>query len=144
VPGAGVIDSSTATSSNETMTRATSMWTVTIHAARSLATTRPPSHPWKPVSSTAATTGHRIRGWRRWCRHAEMVAARMAKPTVTPRSRFRYSVHIRVGLNWAGSNSGGSAAAEAGGIHDPKHRGQSGQPSPAPEARTRPPTAMSR
>ena len=38
------------------------MCTVTIQAASSCATTRPPSQPWKPVSSTAATTGQRMRG----------------------------------------------------------------------------------
>ena len=64
VPGARS-DSSTAASSSATMTSATSMCTVTIHAARSWATTRPPSQPWNPVSSTAATIGQRMRGSRR-------------------------------------------------------------------------------
>ncbi len=126
------------------MISATTMCTVTIHAARSWATTRPPSQPWNPVSSTAATIGQTMRGSRRWCRQAETVAARMTKPTVTPSSRFRYSVHISVGLNCAGSKPGGRSAAEAGGIHDPKQRGQSGHPRPAPDARTSPPTAMRR
>ena len=75
-------------------------------------------------------------------RHAEIAVAKIRKPTVTPRRRFMYSVHISVGLNCDTSNCGGSAAADAGGIHDPKHRGQSGQPRPAPEARTRPPTRI--
>ena len=140
---AATSDSTVAHSSSCTITRATSMCTVTIHGASSCATTRPPSHPWKPVSSTAATIGHTMRRWRRCCRHAATVVARMAKPTAHPSSRLRYSVHISVGLNCAASNCGGSAAADAGGIHDPKQRGQSGQPRPAPDARTSPPTAMS-
>ena len=79
VPGAAS-DSSSAASSSATMTSATSMCTVTIQAARSCATTRPPSQPWKPVSSTAATIGQRMRGSRRWCRQAETVGARIDEP----------------------------------------------------------------
>src|SRR5687767_2267444 len=124
------------------MTSATIMWTVTIHAASSCATTRPPSQPWNPVNNNAIVVVHTIRGSWRWVRHAEIVVARIRKPTVTPRRRLRYSVHINVGLNCEASNSGGSAAADAGGIQDPKQRGQSGQPSPAPDARTSPPTRI--
>ena len=48
------------------------------------------------------------------------------------------------GTHWGcdTSNCGGRLAAEAGGIHEPKQRGQSGQPRPAPEARTSPPTRI--
>ena len=70
--------------------------------------------------------------------------AKIRNPTVTPSSRFRYSVHISVGLNCDGSNGGGNSAAARGGIQEPKQRGQSGQPRPAPDARTSPPTRIKR
>ena len=39
---------------------------------------------------------------------------------------------------------GGNCDADEGGNQCPKHLGQSGQPSPAPDARTRPPINMSK
>ena len=99
--------------------------------------------PESPTSRNAATVGQRI-ARRRGDDAATPTTsvARISKPTVTPSSRLRYSVHISVGLNCDGIEAAGNSAADAGGIHDPKQRGQSGHPSPAPDARTSPPTRI--
>ena len=55
---------------------------------------------------------------------------RSVKPTVTPSRRFRYSVHISVGLNSAGSNCGGRAVDRRG--RNP--RSEAARPIRAPQA----------
>jgi hypothetical protein len=63
----------------------------------------------------------------------------MRNPMVTPNRRLIYSIQARVILNIPASISAGSWFMEIGGIHRPKHFGQSGHPSPAPDTRTSPP-----
>jgi len=48
-----------------------------------------------------------------------------------------YSVQVLRKLIGFCQKQGGSSSAEVGGTHMPKHFGQSGQPNPAPVARTK-------
>ena len=69
-------------------------------------------------------------------RQAEIVVARIRSRRLTPSRRFKYSVHIRAGLNKGGiRNCGGESAPTPAGS-TPKTARPVRAPEPAPEART--------
>ena len=66
------------------------------------------------------------------------------KPTITPNIRLPYSIHASTILKAVGSIWKGIWSIFVGGIHLPKHLGQSGHPKPEPDTRTSPPTKINR
>ena len=65
-------------------------------------------------------------------------------PTITPSILFPYSIQARTILNAVESICNGICSILVGGIHLPKHFGQSGHPNPDPETLTNPPTKIKR
>src|SRR5712691_9187458 len=105
-------------------------WTTTNHGWSSFATTIPPNapSPTTPISDAVAiqaTSGRRVRN----TTQASTTVAMIKSPVTVPTARCAYSM---------------IACASAGGYGRPWHRGQSGQPRPDPDTRTRPPRAICR
>src|SRR5215217_1082146 len=108
---------------------ATAKCTVTQPGFRPDRTTTAPSAAWNTNSGTTSAAGHTSsRRSRKRSRTTTAWTARRT-PETSASDRCVYSI---------------SAWYWNGGIQRPKHFGQSGQPSPEPLARTRPPHAMSR
>jgi hypothetical protein len=75
----------------------------------------------------------------RQCAIASMAVMTIRIPITTPAKRLNHSIQASVRLKVRESMWAGSCETENGGNQRPKHLGQSGQPRPAPETRTRPP-----
>ena len=121
---------------------ANSICNVMSHSLRPLLTTCPPSQPCTSTKINAAPELYITAGSVLRYRKESAKVAVIRSPITAPISRLMYSVHVLNTLNCERSNCGGSSDGDVGGIHKPKHLGQSGQPSPAPEARTNPPIKM--
>jgi hypothetical protein len=85
-----------------------------------------PIPAWINTTTTASAAGHSTPRSVRARRHATHAVARIRSPATAAARRCEYSI---------------SVLSSKGGIHEPKHLGQSGQASPDPVARTTPPMA---
>ena len=125
------------TTATASTTNATAKCSVTTAGSSCVAMIQPPIAAWITKSGARPTASHAATlGTARACPptrarardHAPTTARAIDKPAeTTASSRWKYSMRV-----WYSTR----------GTHEPKHVGQSGQPSPEPVARTTPPHAI--